>query len=50
MTTVALLEKKIYLPGQNTKNKVHNKEGSENNHRHEIDKLPGIALRVVDLE
>ena len=39
-----------FLPAEDTENEIHNKEGTENDHGHKIDELPGVPLRVVDLE
>ena len=36
-------------PTENTKNEVHDKEGSENNHRYEVRELPCVAHGVLDL-
>ncbi len=35
------------LPGEDTEDEVHDEEWAEDNHRHEVDELPGAALPVT---
>jgi len=34
------------LPGQDTKDEVHDEEGAQDDHRDKVDELPGAALSL----
>ena len=40
----------FYVPAENTKNQVHHKESSDDDHRDEVDPLPGIAHGIFYLK
>lgn len=42
--------KSPHSPAENTEDQVHDKEGTEDDHGHEVDELPGISLGIVDLQ
>ncbi len=39
----------FYLPAEDTENKIHHKKGADDDHRDEVDPLPGITHGVLDL-
>lgn len=39
----------VYVPAENTENQVHHKEGSNDDHRDEVDPLPGITHSIFYL-
>lgn len=39
----------VYVPAENTKNQVHHKEGADDDHRDEVDPLPGITHGIFYL-
>jgi hypothetical protein len=38
------------VPAEDTEDEVHDEEGAQHHHRHEVDELPSVSLRVVDLK
>ena len=44
-----LLNNGLHLPGEDTEDEVHDEEGAEDDHGHEIAELPSVALSVMDL-
>jgi hypothetical protein len=47
-----LLEKDLMhgVPAEDTEDEVHDEEGAQHHHRHKVDELPRVSLRVVDLK
>ena len=37
-------------PAKYTENQIHDEEGADNNHRDEVDPLPRIAHRILNLQ
>ncbi len=38
------------VPAEDTEDEVHDEEGAQHHHRHEVDELPRVPLRVMDLK
>ena len=36
-------------PAEHTKNQIHDEKGTEDNHRDEVEELPGVTHGVLDL-